>query len=86
MWTLQKTLKVHLHWQFAVGMYLDVVLCISLWQDRDKVLLPTLIHYQRLGFLENRLYFLCIPIMDFFMPLSCLYLILIVDLTQSENM
>lgn len=45
MWMLQKTPKVQLHWQFVVDMYLDTVLCISPWQERDKVLLPALIHY-----------------------------------------
>lgn len=66
MWMLQKNPKVQLHWQFAVDMYLDMVLYISPWRDRDKVLLPALIHYRRLDFLENRLHFLCIPITGFY--------------------
>lgn len=31
-----------------------MVLCVSPWQDRDKVLLPALIHYQGLDSLKNR--------------------------------
>lgn len=70
MWMLQKTPKVQLHWQFIVDMYLDTVLCISPWQERDKVLLPALIHYWRLDFLEKGLPFLCIPITGFYTFIS----------------
>jgi len=60
--TYEKAPKVQLHWQIAVDMYFDAVLCTPPWQDRDKVLLPALIHYRRCDFLEKRLHFLCIPI------------------------